>query len=249
MRELLRGAWRTAVPEPGDRHGPLPPLLLALTVLSGMIDAVSYLMLGQVFVANMTGNVVFLGFALAGAPGFSVTTSLVALLAFVAGAFLGGRLLAPVTHRGRALLHAVLVETVLLGAAALLVALFPVSPGSTDSSRDLATAVLALAMGVQNAMVAVVAVPDLTTTVVTRTITAAFADTGRTGRLEQRAGRRLLSVLTLAAGALVGATLVLHASQGAALGVPAALALVAGLAAVRPARADAPWTARDRGRA
>ncbi len=46
------------VPAAGDPHGPLPPLLLALTVVTGLVDAFSYLVLGQVFVANMTGNVV-----------------------------------------------------------------------------------------------------------------------------------------------------------------------------------------------
>jgi uncharacterized membrane protein YoaK (UPF0700 family) len=47
-------------------HGPLPALLVCLTVVTGLVDAFSYLSLGHVFVANMTGNVVFLGFALAG---------------------------------------------------------------------------------------------------------------------------------------------------------------------------------------
>lgn len=47
-------------------HGPLPPLLALLTLITGFVDAVTYLKYGHVFVANMTGNVVFLGFALAG---------------------------------------------------------------------------------------------------------------------------------------------------------------------------------------
>jgi hypothetical protein len=45
------------------RHGPLPLLLIVLTVVTGVVDAVSYFKLGHVFVANMTGNVLFLGFA------------------------------------------------------------------------------------------------------------------------------------------------------------------------------------------
>src|SRR5579872_6078853 len=73
-----------------ERHGPLPALLLALTVVTGLVDAVSILSLGRVFVANMTGNVVFLGFALAGAPGFSLGASLSALAGFLVGAFGGG---------------------------------------------------------------------------------------------------------------------------------------------------------------
>jgi hypothetical protein len=57
----VREAWRTAVPDLHDRHGPLPPLLVLLTVVTGLVDASSYLVLGHVFVANMTGNVVFAG--------------------------------------------------------------------------------------------------------------------------------------------------------------------------------------------
>jgi uncharacterized membrane protein YoaK (UPF0700 family) len=77
-----RWPWSTSA------HGPLPVLLLLLSVVTGLVDAVSYLALGHVFVANMTGNVVFLGFALAGAPGLSAPASLAALAAFLLGALL-----------------------------------------------------------------------------------------------------------------------------------------------------------------
>jgi hypothetical protein len=77
MATAVRSFPRTApvLPRGGHilsdpRHGPLPPLLLALTAVTGLVDAVSILRLGRVFVANMTGNVVFTGFALTGAPGF-----------------------------------------------------------------------------------------------------------------------------------------------------------------------------------
>jgi len=65
------------------RHGPLPPLLMLLTVVPGLVDAVSFLALGRVFVANMTGNIVFLGFAIADAADFSIPASLTAILAFL----------------------------------------------------------------------------------------------------------------------------------------------------------------------
>ena len=90
VNTFLADARGTLFPEPGSKHGPLPPLLLALTLLTGLVDAFSYLVLGHVFVANMTGNVVFLGFALAGAPGFSIAASVVALGSFWSGAFIGG---------------------------------------------------------------------------------------------------------------------------------------------------------------
>src|SRR5215469_8784891 len=78
------GVLRTA------SHGPLPGLLLLMTVVTGAVDAVSILRLGRVFVANMTGNVVFAGFAVVGAPGFALGPSLVALAGFLVGAGAGG---------------------------------------------------------------------------------------------------------------------------------------------------------------
>ncbi len=85
-----------------ERDGPLPAMLLSLTVLVGIVDATSIL-LAHVFVATMTGNVVFLGLALAGAPGFSVARSLLPIVAFAVGVVLGGRAFrAAGVHRGRA---------------------------------------------------------------------------------------------------------------------------------------------------
>src|SRR5450631_4779025 len=92
MSDTVNDAWHMLVPPVGDPHGPLAPFLLCLTVVTGLVDAFSYLVLGHVFVANMTGNVVFLGFALVGAPGFSISASGVALGAFGIGALAGGRL-------------------------------------------------------------------------------------------------------------------------------------------------------------
>src|SRR6201985_1552269 len=87
-------------------QGPLPPLLLTLTVVTGVVDAVSILRLGRVFVANMTGNVVFSAFALVGAPGFSLSASLAALAGFLVGAYAGGVLIARTGDDRGALLRA-----------------------------------------------------------------------------------------------------------------------------------------------
>ena len=102
MMTALTDLWRTLVPPRGDRHGPLAPLLVALTVVTGLVDAFSYLVLGHVFVANMTGNVVFLAFALTGAKGFSIAASLAALVAFFVGALCSGRLVARMSDLGAA---------------------------------------------------------------------------------------------------------------------------------------------------
>lgn len=70
MSTFITEVRETLAPSRSGRFGPLPPLLIAMTVVTGLVDAFSYLVLGHVFVANMTGNVVFLGFAVAGAHGF-----------------------------------------------------------------------------------------------------------------------------------------------------------------------------------
>ena len=77
MNAFLTDVRDTVAPARGSKDGLLPPLLVALTAVTGLVDAFSYLVLGHVFVANMTGNVVFLAFALAGTGGFSALSTLV----------------------------------------------------------------------------------------------------------------------------------------------------------------------------
>src|SRR5438067_11282163 len=115
---------QTIVPDGRSAHGPLPPLLIGVTLVTGLVDAFSYLTLGHVFVANMTGNVVFLGFALAGASDFSISGSLVALASFALGALFGGRLGSRLgQHRGRLLRTAATSQAILLAASVVLVVL------------------------------------------------------------------------------------------------------------------------------
>src|ERR1700680_3441469 len=82
-----------------DDQSPLVRALIGLTVVTGLVDAISFLGLGRIFTANMTGNVVFLGFAAGGAPGISAARSIAALCAFAGGSVWGGRL---ISRRGRA---------------------------------------------------------------------------------------------------------------------------------------------------
>jgi uncharacterized membrane protein YoaK (UPF0700 family) len=224
----LGRALQAIVPDGQDRDGPLPALLLGLTLVTGLVDAFSYLALGHVFVANMTGNVVFLAFALAGAPGFSIAASLLALTAFVVGAAVGGRVArASGADRARLLRRTVTVEAILFGAAAAVTA---VSDPGTGSVQDLLIVVLALTMGMQNATARRVAVPDLTTTVLTLTITGIAAD-GRLGAGSNgHVGRRTLAVAAMFIGALIGSALVLWGS--AALALLLALLVTAAITAV-----------------
>jgi uncharacterized membrane protein YoaK (UPF0700 family) len=240
MSDVLLGAWRTVVPERGERHGPLAPLLLLLTLITGFVDAYSYLVLGHVFVANMTGNVVFSGFALGSAPGFSLPASLTALAAFAVGALAGGRIArSRREHRGR-LLHLALVVELLLVAAAYAVA-ESVASVADAAGRYPLICLLGLAMGVQNASARALAVPDLTTTVLTMTITGASADSRAGGGQGGNTGRRLLSVVTMFLGALIGALTVRHGDPSVTLLIALLLLLGAAGYTSRLVGSSEPW--------
>ncbi|WP_316768386.1 YoaK family protein [Streptomyces sasae] len=241
VHPVLREARATVLPDPADRHGPLPPLMLALTVVTGLVDAFSYLVLGHVFVANMTGNVVFSGFAITGAPGFSLAASLAALAAFAAGALLGGRIAHRAwAHRGRVLHLALVTETALV-LAAYAVARFA-APLDAAGTRYTLIALLGLAMGVQNATARALAVPDLTTTVLTLTITGMASDSRAAGGRGGRSGRRALSALAMFAGALGGAFAVRLGSPTLPLLLAALLLAGSTLDAFALTRSDARWT-------
>jgi uncharacterized membrane protein YoaK (UPF0700 family) len=230
----------TLLPRPGGRDGPLPQLLVGLTVVTGLVDAFSYLVLGHVFVANMTGNVVFLGFALAGAPGFSVVASVVAVGAFWFGALVGGRFGAELgQNRGQLLSTAASLQALLVAVAVALAVLSPTS--APAGYRYPLIVVLAIGMGIQNATARKLAVADLTTTVLTLTITGSAADSALVGGKGSSAGRRALSVGAMIVGALVGAEFVVHVDIFLPLVV--ALVVLVSIAVISRARsaADAPW--------
>jgi uncharacterized membrane protein YoaK (UPF0700 family) len=212
MSTTARGPLTQYLAHP--EHGPLPGILLLMTVSTGLVDAISILALGRVFVANMTGNIVFIGFALARAPGFSLSGSLVALVTFLIGAALGGVLVKRLAgHRGRLLRTALAVELVLF-----LVCLLTSVTGTGTVARLVILGVAAAALGAQNAVVRELAVPDMTTTVLTMTLTGIGSDLRK--RDLSTAGRRLVVVIAMLLGAVIGALLV----DGP--GVPAAFVVV-----------------------
>ncbi len=221
--------------------GPLPALLLVLTAVTGLVDAVSYLKLGQVFVANMTGNVVFLGFAVADAGDFSVAASLVAIAAFMAGALVGGRIGSSAgRHRARLLAIATSMQIALV-AAALAVSLADLDPEGALFRYSLTT-LLALAMGVQNAAARRLGVPDLTTTVLTLTLTGLAADSTLAHGTNPRSGRRLQATAVMFMGAAVGAYLALHAGVTAVLALALTLLVLNGIASYRFRSSAQAWT-------
>ena len=220
---------------PTDR---LPVGLLALTAVSGIIDAVSFLALGHIFTANMTGNVVFLAFAAAGTPGISVAGCITSLAAFVSGAVVGGYfgrgIAGPTGYRW--LRVSATCEAALLFAAAIAgIALDGDSTALLD--RQYAVIVLlAVAMGLRNATVRQLAVSGLTTTtVVTTTLTGLVADLALADSGNSHSLRRAASITSLFVGAAMGALLL-----RLGLALPLIVAAIVVLAAT--AYAAPPWT-------
>lgn len=214
----------------------LPAALLAMTVATGLVDAASFLGLGRVFTANMTGNVVFIALALAGVPDLSLPRALTALGAFMAGAIAGGRLMRRATAPAAPARLGFTLEVALLVAAALAAA--GSGAGSSVDARGVYALIVltALAMGIRNAVVHKLAVPDLTTTVLTLTITGLAADSPLAGGTGPRWKRRVASVVAMLVGAGAGALMV-RRSMALTLGVAAACSAASTLAL---------WRSRDR---
>jgi uncharacterized membrane protein YoaK (UPF0700 family) len=223
-------------PDAARRVQPLLLVLSLLTLVTGLVDAACYLGLGRVFTANMTGNVVLLAFGATGAQGLPVLAPTVSLVVFLVGATAGGRLASrlvglagaevPAPVRRRWVMIALLGELGLVAVAGVVAVGLPVGGGG--ARRYVVIAVLAAALGLQNATVRRLAVPDVTTTVLTLTLTGLAADSWLAGGRSPRAGRRAAAVGLMAAGALAGALLL---RVDVALPVLAA-ALVIALAAV-----------------
>ena len=239
---FLADARETVAPPRGGKDGLLPPLLVALTAVTGLVDAFSYLVLGHVFVANMTGNVVFLAFALAGVSGFSIVASVVALACFALGALVAGRLGRSLAERRELLLGVTAAIQAVIVAEAVTMTALAADPVQTGVRYALIV-VLAAAMGAQNATARKLAVPDLTTTVLTLTITGIAADGPLAGRTGAKAARRLISIAAMLAGAVVGAVFVLHAHIVYPLVV--ALVILAAVAVTGMARSRPPGTSES----
>ena len=189
--------------------GAPPSILLSMTAVTGMVDAVSFLALGHVFTANMTGNIVFLGFAIGGAAGLSVSGSLMALICFAVGALLGGWMTRKMTPQdsGATLARALVIETICFFFAAVVSIGFTAPYADHRQKIFSIIALTAIAMGLRNSVVRKLAIPDFTTTVLTLTIAGFAADSSLAGGDNPRWQRRGAAILAIIAGAAAGAAL------------------------------------------
>src|ERR1700722_574679 len=196
--------------------------LLTLTAVTGLVDAVSYLRLGRVFVANMTGNVVFLGFSVDSHSGLSAIASIVAVAGFILGALAGGRAAHALAgaRPARWLATALTAEAAVLGLVAGLTATSALP--FAGNGRLATIAILGAALGLQNSTVRHLGAPDLTTTVLTLTLTGLAADSALAGGSGAKPARRLGSVAAMLGGAAAGAG-ILQWSPTAVIAIAAVL--------------------------
>jgi uncharacterized membrane protein YoaK (UPF0700 family) len=198
--------------------------MLLLAFGTGMIDAIGYLGLDRVFTGNMTGNVVILGMALAGSDDLPILGPFLALVGFMLGAAVAGRL---VPFKATAWIPRF---SWMLTANALLmlvcaVGLLVLGERPTTVEAAAITTALAVAMGLQAGLARAIAVRDVTTVVVTSTITSLAADSVFGANRRAGAARRIASIVVITVGAFVGALMV-HWHLSAGLFVSAVIALV-----------------------
>ncbi|MEV4746536.1 YoaK family protein [Streptosporangium amethystogenes subsp. fukuiense] len=187
--------------------------LAGLTAISGLVDAISYVGIGQVFMANMTGNLLILGFAAGDPSKFPLVATAIAVLGFFLGAGLAGRLTDRVSNVRRRMVLAMTMETSLFAVTTVGSFLLP----TTQAGRYPLIVALGLAMGGRNTVVRRLKIPEISTTVVTGTLANLAADsvlgTGKRTRARRRAGE----IVSLVLGACVGVLLLRHLGFNATL--------------------------------
>jgi uncharacterized membrane protein YoaK (UPF0700 family) len=187
--------------------------LLLLTASTGVIDADSYLALDKVFTGNMTGNVLFIGFAIAGVAGIPFVNNVIALLGFVVGSMVAGR----IVGRGHAKGLPAVSAWLLLAGGILAIAIattWTIVGALPQWLLLVLTFLLASVMGSQVSAVRPIGNSDVTTIVVTNTLANLARDSRLAGGPHRHWAPRLLAVLAMGVGAAVGAT-VIHFSSGA----------------------------------
>lgn len=163
-------------------------LLLGLAWAAGFVDAASYLGLGGVFTANMTGNTVFLSLALARLDLAGALRSAVALAGFCIGV-LGGALPRVSTDQP-AVSRAAVTKALGLECAVLMALMIGWSSAGITPDPKAVVALLLLsgcAMGLQSAALQRIGVAPVGSTAITGIVTGVMA--GAVGWLHASEGR------------------------------------------------------------
>jgi uncharacterized membrane protein YoaK (UPF0700 family) len=231
---------RSAGPPPKAVRQMRKTLVLLLSCAAGAVDAASYVGLGHVFAANMTGNTVHLGMAVGHASPIDIGHSGSALLGFLLGVAAGAGIVERDDSSApwpRAVSVALLCEIVLL---ALTAAIWGAVGTKRAPSTDGLLLTLGVAMGVQSVTVRRLRIPGVASTYLTGTLTSLIA-----GLVRRASGRQAFAPEAPTHGSLLMAAVWLIYAGGAVIttvaaprGGPWALALPMGLIAVVLAAAD-----------
>ena len=154
----------------------IPNILLVMTLVTGIVDAVSWLGLGRVFTNLQTGNLVVLAFAISGASGFSTTHNIATLVSFFVGALAGGRLIIRLVNERDLILFENMLEASALAVIGVLSFGFNSASGTPEILLYTMIVLLAVAMGLRSAVVKKLSIPDMLTTLPTFTMTGILSD-------------------------------------------------------------------------
>jgi uncharacterized membrane protein YoaK (UPF0700 family) len=234
---LVRDVWIGLVDD--ERQGSLPGILTVLTLVAGIADATTILRVDHVFVANITGNIIFIGLALVGARGYSITAPLIVFASFLASAATAGALAPrPLTHRaGGALRRARPARRPRTRHRDYLG-----KPDPGTAVRDLLLIVLSLGMGAKSAIVRAINVPGLTTSVFTTTLTGLAAGSLKGDWRDPSFAVRIVATFSLLVGAMMGGVLALDTYTWCSFAL--ATTVLAGTLrwSMRASHSKAPWT-------
>jgi uncharacterized membrane protein YoaK (UPF0700 family) len=217
---------------PASRIAPkdLDELLLALLAFgSGAVDAISYLGLGKVFTANMTGNIVLLGLAASRSEGPVVLRSAVSLAVFIVGVFAATRIAtrSPRLHSWLAVRASLVLEVTLQ--AAFLAAWVGASGHPGLALEVVLVALSALAMGFQSGAVRMLGI-GVSTTYVTGTLAGLIGGLAASSGSRRDLVRRAMVVASLLVGALCAGLAVVYLRTVAPV-LPLAVTLIVTAAA------------------
>ncbi|MHB8588443.1 MAG: YoaK family protein [Candidatus Dormibacteraceae bacterium] len=193
-------------------------LLLTLTAAAGSADAISYLGLGRVFTANMNGNLVLLGVAIAQGQLAGSIRSVIAFAGFGVGVLIGARVTAttkPTVIWPRSVNLAMFVELGLLMAFGAGWEIAGDQPAALALNSLIALS--AAAMGVQTAAARSLAVVGVTTTFVTGTLTSLIAELASASRDWSRWTLWGATLACMVIGAAAGAAMFVSWRPGAPL--------------------------------
>ena len=229
--------FRQFVQDP--KHGPLPALLVLMTVMTGVVDAVEHPLARKGVRGQHDGQ---RGVRRPGSRrGPRLLPCCVPVVREVSSSGhspAGWRSVTSAVTGSPSSATGAGVELLLLSAALAWAAAAgaPFNSAAKDGIAGLA----AIALGVQNAVVRHLAVPDLTTTVLTMTITGIAADLR--SRNHEVIVRRLTALgIDVLLGAVAGALLVLHDSPTVALWLAVGLMAVVTAGAAIVARRPGAW--------